>query len=292
MEEKPDKPEILAQAEGTAPSRPPPAVDDKPPPAAEVVQDRGTPKLADGTLDKDRIRDAYMGAAEIDFDKFLRGRGWGAQTAREVPHAAWKKEKRAILGRRQAEGLADAIFDHKFKWHEDVLRTLKELPKLHDTQINIIQFAQLKMMEVMAETKNIPADQKRKPKGANGKEQPAGFFNRVKVSDVVNLSMAIASLTTSKHRALLLDKWSLAVAEDHSVPEAADEAANATRPEATWNIKLMGSGELTSADLQKLMAQYYDPAHTPEPVDAPDQGVAPETPDETPPPAEGEPVLG
>lgn len=211
------------------------------------------PKLYQGgPYDHDHVRHLYMSSEFIDWTRFAESQHWDPLfSRRQFKVASWQAEKRKAIAEKEAEILAATLFDYKWKWHKDVVKTLHEFPAANDTMLTLIRLKQNELLKLYKEFSEIK-DEKLKARHP---------WNRVSSSELNQLATALKQVTESKHKSLLLNNWSVQLAEDHSTIQ--EEGTT----DKTLVFQLKGQSEMTVQDVQRLLDEYID-----KPID-----VTPET---------------
>lgn len=207
------------------------------------------------------IKQLYMKSSSIEWSTFAKSMGWNSLDSRHgMPVSDWIEEKRNIIAREEAEKIAEAVFQHKSRWHSDVLKTLKEYPEANDAMLGILK----KRLNDIIGTINIDNQRGALAKQTGENYQPE--FEKIKTNDLMSLAAAIKICTESKHKALMINDWSFKVAESYSDPKqfgtTEQKIAN-----MEWKVTVMGGENLTSAQMQKFLGDYYDKPMLPHTAD-------------------------
>lgn len=211
------------------------------------------------------IRQLYMASHFIEWTPFAASMGWKSLDSRNgLPIDQWIQDKRDVFAREQAETIAEAVFHHRSRWHQDVLKTLKEYPEANDAMLGILK---KRLNDIIA---TINDDQRSQVIAAQTGGQYVSEFKKIKNGDLLALSAAIKVCTESKHKALMINEWSFKVAESFSDPKQfARESERVADTE--WKVSVIGGEAITNRQMQEFLGAYYDkPAipHTPEEVAA------------------------
>lgn len=193
-------------------------------------------KLGD-VLDKDALHAQFMASPHIDWTKFCESIGIPpGRTRSEFPVATWQDQKRKSLAIAEADKLAQMIFERRFKWHKDVLRTLNEYPESNDIVHNLLR---ARMNEYIAMIKS-------------DNEKGTQLFKQVKTSELATLQQAISGVTESKYKSLLLSDWTVKLAEA--------EADRGTEKDVTGTgMKFTVEGkEMSLKDIEAAVSKYYE----------------------------------
>lgn len=222
------------------------------------------PKRDDGSLDKELIREMFMASPHVAWTPFAKSQGWHAQqTMQQFPTSTWADEKKKVLAMQQAEELADLVFNHRGRWHRDVLQALRDYPAACDKMLGVLMYR----LNQHITTINADIDAQKQHAAAQGtgirglSHGPRQAFNDVKTSELLALQMAIKGLQETKYNSLLISQWNVRVAEEFCTPQgvmdADDRAQDASSRE--WTLELIGGERLKTADVQRLLTDYYDP---------------------------------
>ena len=193
----------------------------------------------------------FMASPHLEWTTWAKSMNWGRlrRPAMYDDFPEWQKEKREILAREQAESISEALFSHQGRWHADVLKTMKEYPEAPDALLLIMK----KRISDIVST--INEDERVKARAQHTGEEFVSKFSEIKTSELTSLALGIKVVTEAKHKALMIDSWSLRVAETFTDPSRY-EAPKAE--DQQWRVKLTNGRELDDASMQKLMTSYYD----------------------------------
>lgn len=198
--------------------------------------------------DKDRVRDLFFESQYVEWAPFAASLGWNAQSTRiKYPVATWVAEKKRELAINQAETIADKVFGHRHKWHDEVLKTLRDYPETADAIHTIVRRRVNETIEMMAEDERNKNNPKYKPK-----------FSKMKNSDIYWLAKTFATAQETKYRSMLLHDWNVKLAEQYTRPEEIEKAPE-ENTDTGWTIEIKGGQNISSDDLQKHLMAYYDP---------------------------------
>lgn len=215
----------------------------------------------------DQIKQIYMASPHIEWTPFARSMGWSSLDSRGgLPIEDWIRAKHEILAREQAETIAEAVFVHRGRWHQDVLKTLKEYPEANDAMLGILKKRLNDIIGI------INDDERGRVMAAQtgGLENFVGRFQMIKNNELLGLAAAIKVCTESKHKALMIHDWSFKVAETFSDPK---QFATATEREkdSEWKVEIIGGENLSHHQMQDFLGRWYDkPAlpHKPDEIEA------------------------
>lgn len=194
----------------------------------------------------EQMKQLYMASSHLEWGPFARSMGWEQDLAEQlkVKYSAWDwiAKKKEILAREQAEQIAELVFDHKSRWHRDVLKTLKDYPEANDAVLAIIKRRINDIVRVIRDDEN---------RGLG----PNGDFKKVQTRELLALASAMKTVTESKHKSLMIDNWNIQVADKFSEPvEKIEDELLATN----WRIEVIGGEKLDSKQMQEFLGRYYD----------------------------------
>ncbi len=187
-------------------------------------------------LDKAKVQELYMTSPCLEWTKFAESQGWNPYRSRtDFPVSTWQEEKRRFLAQHTAEEIKNAVFKIRGEYQLEVIETLCTFPKLADEVFDLLN-SRIKTI------KNMPLTQ-----------QAA-----IPTRELMNLAKAVDTVTAAKHRALMLDRarWIPDVAEAEATSLQAPSKELNEKHE--WRLQVIGAEDLTSADMAKLLASYYD----------------------------------
>lgn len=205
--------------------------------------------------DPKEVKQMFMASSHIEWATFAQSMGWPIESTRiQYPTKKWTEEKKEILAKQQAESLAELIFDHKAKWHKEVLNTLREYPRVSDSMLEILKARMNTYIKAIKEDElNSKLPQT---------ERPPSKFDKVKTSELTSLAGALKIVTETKHRSLLIDGWSLKIAEQEGVG-GVDGASQSGGSSNDWTIEVMGHENVTADDMKKILSEWYEKPQLP-----------------------------
>lgn len=231
---------------------PKPGKADAAPPASGFRVRKDAKPLASAKPSAETIRQLYMASKHVEWSAFAKDCNWNALDSRHgLPVSEWIEQKRKTIAQVEAEKIAEAVFQHKSRWHTDVLKTLKEYPEANDAMFGILK----KRLNDIIQMINV--DNNRRQQSAQTGTDFVSSFDKVKNGDLVALATAMKIVTESKHRALMIDDWSFKVAESYSDPKQFG-TQNEKMANLEWKVSIMGGENLTSAQMQEALGKYYD----------------------------------
>lgn len=190
------------------------------------------------TADPAVVKRLFMASEHVEWSPFARSQKWDPiESRKHFPYAEWSWAKKARINRERAEELSQKIFHHKMEWHEEALKTLRELPQLNDAAIVIVkQKLQLILTEI--------------------RDNPTAFAARP-ASDFISIASAVKILTESKQKSMLMHNWDLKLGEQAAV--IPDEAIEGQAKKADFVIVMKGGETMTSDEIIARMTKHYDP---------------------------------
>lgn len=210
----------------------------------------------DAVPETDEVKIKYMASAHVDWYKFCEEVGLDPSNRNHYPYLHWRDEKRKILAQKQAEELSEMLFDRRFRWHKDVVKTLRDYPETSDIAHQLIR-ARLQTI-----VQSLNDDIKKKPvfetnEKTGKKTKVRQTFADTTSTELYTLASAIKQVTESKHRSLLLGDWSAKLAEAETQRESEKDVSEA--PGIT--IEVIGKeGGLAPEDIEQMVRTYIDQA--------------------------------
>jgi len=202
---------------------------------------------------KEQEKILYMKSNHIEWTPFAKSMGLNPRI--EKPHDEfrdWATEKRLIIAREQSEEVGESLFKHRASWHADVLKTLREYPETADAVMAILKKRTNDIIQTIGD------DNKRRVEYANqGKlEDFVPAFSKIKTSELTSLAVGMKVTTEFKHKALMLDNWSVKDAELFTDPK---QFETETAEDQGWKLEVLGqSGPMDAMALRDIMAGFYD----------------------------------
>lgn len=220
------------------------------------------PKRPDGSYDKEAIQAMFMASPFLDWQRFAEEQGWDALLVkRELPVRTWIKEKRDIMTEKQMDILSGLIHERKFKWTNEIIKTLDEYPPAIDMALNL---AKAKMSQIghlyqeYLEWRKDPANTHYKNK------RRLHPFEKMSMTDMSMMMKGMKDITEAKLKALMLDKWAVTKLD---LPVQEDDAGETG---AAHRVTIEGKGEITYEDMQRWFDAYVDkPTQPPLEINAP-----------------------
>lgn len=200
----------------------------------------------------DQAKQIYMASKHVAWPDFAEAMGWDADaTMRKYHPTKWVQEKKDTLAKQQAEQIGNLLFDYRSRWHKDVLQTLRDYPKAVDGCLEIIKARENELIEFI----NHDIEEKKNAKKQN--REPKLKFRKVKTSEITALALALKTAVETKHKSLLINDWSMKVAEQFTDPKQFDREEFKAK-DTGWTIEIMGSEKLKTHELKEFISSYYD----------------------------------
>lgn len=241
------------------------------------------PKNDRGQIDKDRIKDMFLKSAHFQWTDFAQDMGWDpVRTRTSVPFKTWQEDKRRDAAEMAAVNVQKALFDHRATYQQEVLKTLRNYPKIADSMAGIIQM-KLKEYHNVGRLQELPPPDPQKDGEAFQRwSDSVKHWQRLTApSQLAFMTQAIKNLTETKQKSLMMDRWSINQAEEAALPPS--EGGGDFGNQNTWTMTVIGHENVTLSDLQELANKYYDKPRKQEPVQAEEaQILVSEGPDDEP----------
>lgn len=200
----------------------------------------------------EQIKQIYMASKHLEWIPFALSMNWDPTTTREqYPTAAWISEKKTKLAQHQAEEIAELVFDHRSRWHRDVLKTLRDYPEASDALLGVIKARENELIGM------INHDMEEKRLAAQEGREPVLKFTKVKTNELVALSIALKNVTETKHKSLLINDWSVKVAEQFTDPTQFERSETKMK-DTGWKLEVIGGENITAAQMQEFLGKWYD----------------------------------
>lgn len=226
-----------------------------------VITARGWdyPRKENGRVDKVAIKKDYMASPHLSWSHYVKAKGWDYKVStNELPTNDWLQEKKETIAIEQGDILGSTMFEHRFQYQNDILATLKKFPKEHDRNLTIIVY-QLNVWE-----RQIAADlAQEKTLGRMLKLKERQF--KASPMEIQAMTGALAKLTESKYKSLLMNDWSAIMFNEFKPDQAKEKALGENAP---FEVKLIGGNKLTTNQMQEYIAKYID-----KPVQVPDDST-------------------
>lgn len=187
----------------------------------------------EGLPEADDLKIRYMASPHIEWTKFCESEKLNPHSRAKYPVALWQDEKKKVIAQRECEEISTMLFDRRFKWNRDVLRTLNEYPASIDVMHAILN-TRLRTYAKMVNDKD--------PK-----------FEEISNTELRSLASGLKAVTEAKYKALMIDDITIKRVEDDSKPDEKDvsEAGG-------LKFEVMGMGQLSTQAIQKMMDDYLD----------------------------------
>lgn len=216
-----------------------------------VVGKRGWdyPRTPDNKIDQEAVKKEFMESKHFSWTAFCKEKNWPIhQTLNDVPGATWVEEKKKEFADTQGELLAEAMFTQRFNYNRQVIETLKTYPQDHDRIRNILLYAVMQMERDIKD--DIEAE---KAQGRRLELKERKF--KQKPFDLISLAGALAKLTESKYKSLLMNDWSLRMADEFDPTKTKEKAMEKNEG---FDIQLIGGNKLTEQQIKGYLEQYLD----------------------------------
>lgn len=228
--------------------------DEKPPKKGDKKRFRVV-KTGESVLAKpstETVKQLFMASPHLEWIPFADSMNWDAGTTRDLyPVSEWIAQKKDQLARRQSEQIAELLFDHRSRWHRDVLKTLRDYPEAADAMLGIIKHRENELIGM------INHDMEEKSAAKVEGRAPNLKFSKVKTSELLSLSAALKVAVETKHKSLLINDWSVRVAEQFTDPKQFEREEHKMK-DTGWKLEVIGGENLTVPQMQQLLGQYYD----------------------------------
>lgn len=201
---------------------------------------------------EDTVKQIYMASGHLEWIPFAKSQNWDPVASRSnYPVTDWIVQKKEALAKEQAEQIAELVFDHRSRWHREVLKTLRDYPEAAEAMLGIIKQRENELIiminEDMEERKNASVE----------KREPNLKFSKVKTSELLSLAAALKVVTETKHKSLLINDWSVKIAEQFTDP-AQFEREETKMKDVGWKLEVIGGENLTMPQMQEFLGQWYD----------------------------------
>ena len=208
------------------------------------------PLKPDGEIDVEKVKEIFMASSHVLWSKFAEEHNHKYNEYRHFfPVLTWQDEKRIKIAEKNAEELANMLFDRRFEWHKDVLNTLKWYPKVGDAILQQINRKLQHIQKMSDEEFNYGSP----PVKEKGKVVRPGS-KRVSFMDLQLLGNAYKTVTEAKHKSLLLSTWEVRKAEDETKTEEKEVTEN---PGGIF-FEMIGKGPMNLKDIQQALDTYLD----------------------------------
>lgn len=213
-----------------------------------------------GDLPNETVEKMFMESVHVTWYDFAMAQGWHPGASRNrFPVQKWVLEKRRTLAKAHADEIREAVFDHRTTYRRDVLKTLKEYPATADAIHNLLR---LRVNQIHSKlSKDGP--------GATETVVLRGKVVQVPVLDseeILKLSMAMKTITESKHRSLLLSDIVAKVADQAPPDSGLDSLEENQEKQSGMLIEVMGMGPVTLEALQRMHLEYIDRPQNQDPL--------------------------
>lgn len=209
----------------------------------------------DGRYDKVAVKALFDASPYIDWTRFCEANGWDAHyIRREFPVAQWQKEKKERIAERESEILMATLFERRFKWHKDVVKTLEDYPPAIDMAMFLLRAKMSDYAESYKEYQEAKKSGNLFYKNTRGQMIRKKFvFEDLSPMDMKMISSAVKDVTDAKHRSLLLNSWSVDQANRIAEPQSEDDPAQLNPP-----VFRLAGGDMKIEDIQKALDTWLD----------------------------------
>lgn len=215
------------------------------------------PTHPDGQVDKETVKAMFMASKHMNWIQFADDQGWDEFTSRiQLPVKIWIREKRDKLQLRQGEILSGLIHERKFKWVEQIIKTLDDYPEAIDAAM---QMAKAKMhgfsMLYKDYTENfLKSEELMYATRRNGqKVRRLHPFEKITGQEIGAIMKGMKDITEAKLKALMLDKWAIA-----KLDTPLDDVDEAEGEQVGPKFTIEGKGEIPVEDMRKWMNTWID----------------------------------
>lgn len=201
---------------------------------------------------EDQAKQIYMSSKHISWSDFAESMGWDAHSTQDkFKSGEWVSQKKEELAKKQAEQIGTLLFDHRSRWHKNVLQTLRDYPDAVDRCMAIVMARENEIIEY------INHDIKEKKDAEKQNREPNLKFKKVKTGEITSLAMALKTIVETKHKSLLINDWSVKVAEQFTDPQQWDQE-DFKMKDTGWTIEVMGAEKMKTKELKEFVNSYYD----------------------------------
>jgi hypothetical protein len=187
------------------------------------------------------VKQKYMEYQRLEWHLFAESIGIDPFDSRaEYPVIKWREEKMRMWGERRAEALAARMFEHGYKWHEDMLDTLENFPATAERLHFLIR---TKVNDIMRDI----------PEGLDPKDKRKRL-PKVTAHELRQLSSALRDVTESRMKALSAGEWSA----EKAMLASASMMEEAKKQNDAFKLEIMGVGEMPLEEMKKYLTSFYD----------------------------------
>lgn len=200
--------------------------------------------------EKQRVKELYMASAHVEWFAFARSMGWDPSGSKKGLGSGsvnnWITKKKEILSQESASKIAELLFDHKSRWHTQVLSTLRDYPLTADALHEIIKH------KINTITQSIKEQKEAEKSGV-----PIEKEKKISSAEIATLAAAYKTVAETKYKTLLISDWSVKIAEAVSTPDAMKKEQEKA-VDTEWTIEVMGHEKMKIKDLQHALNDWYD----------------------------------
>lgn len=212
-------------------------------------EDQARPKTA--KISEEQAKQLFMASPHLEWSPWAKSMGWPQNKVLYDGFRDWSQEKKELIARSQAESISEALFSHQGRWHNDVMRTLKEYPEAADAMMGILK---RRVNDIIA-TINDDDRKKQQHAAAGTLEEFRPKFAQIDNTELGRLASAIRITTDTKHRSLMIDRWSIKATEAYTDPKQFEAPQ---LEEQGWSVVLYNDEKMQADDLKTMMQSYYN----------------------------------
>jgi hypothetical protein len=219
------------------------------------------PKSGDGTVDVEGMKAQFMASKHLNWTQFAWEMGLDPQSSRvRLPVRDWIREKRDKLTAEQVDILSGLIHERKFKWTNEIIKTLDTYPEAIDAAMNV---AKMKIQQINDLYKDYVENFRGQPDKMfyKGKRRYHAF-EKMSALEVSLILRGMKDITEAKLKALMLDKWAVAKLDMPLDEPVGEDGETSVGPVFT----IEGRENVSASDLQTWFERYHD-----KPVGKPDE---------------------
>ncbi len=214
-------------------------------------------------LKADAVKALFMKSDYVEWSPFALSMRWNASSTRhKFPVANWVREKKEQVAKEQAESIADAIFRHKPRWHENVLKVMRDSVQLTD---QIEQIFKVRVNQVVSMiNRDVQNKQKALLEGRPYDDTvDSEFYEKVNNAQLEILARTAKAIVEAKQRSVLINNWSVNVAEEFAKPETILQETQSRGFTVEVFSDAKEARKITSEELISFRKKFYDQAVTP-----------------------------
>lgn len=187
-------------------------------------------------LDKLQVKAWYFQSPHVEWLPFAESMGWDSYATRNrFPVQEWIKEKKERMSQAALERLIDTLFNRESRYHQEILHTLDEMPKMCDRVLKLID----KKIDA------LDSQLSRNPMSVNSLE-------------LMRIASALKTIADAKNSSLFVDRWNFSGLESFITARSPQDQSD----ENGFVVRVLGKNgeaELKSAEeLIRDIASWYD----------------------------------